>query len=59
MQEDYLIAVQSQVADLRRMAANADSVRRANFLYELADNLEADNLEAETRADDLVLCSPE
>jgi hypothetical protein len=54
MQEDYLIAVQAQVADLRRMAARADTVRRAHFLYVLADDLES-----QTRADDLMLCSPE
>jgi hypothetical protein len=37
---DFLIAIQSQVADIRRMAATADNVRRAHFLYALADDLE-------------------
>jgi hypothetical protein len=51
---DYLIEVQCQVADIRHMAVTAASVRAAQFLYTLADDLEA-----ETRAEDLVLCSPE
>ena len=51
---DYLIAVQSQFKDIRRMAAKVDSVRRASFLYALADDLEK-----ETRAEDLAHCSPE
>jgi hypothetical protein len=50
----YLIAVQEQVADLQRLAAEARSPKRARFLRTLADDLEA-----ETRSEDLALCSPE